>query len=354
MKKNIKRKINIYLKAFLSFVIILMSITSVVMQVPNIELYNLLNIKSAVNNSGKMDLNFHQKKSEIDDGGNDKKDVKEVYSAKNTTDAKEETTTIDNSGKKKYPVYEEQYGTAGEISIKNNTNYTIDIEKELAKELPFDIIDTQKPQVLIVHTHASEAYLLEDTGYYYEDYTSRSLNNKTNILQVGKKLTKTLNDRGISTLQSLVHHDSPTYNGSYDRSEKTIYQYLKKYPSIKVVIDVHRDAIGYGGEQGKYKPTFVANGKKAAQIMIMSGYDPTGAYGFEHWQNNLGFAVKLEETAERLYPGMTRPLYFGDFAYNMFINSGSLLIEVGTDANTLDEAVYTGELLGNVIAEVLS
>ena len=87
--------------------------------------------------------------------------------------------------------------------------------------------------------------------------------------------------------------------------------------------------------------------------MIMSGYDPTGAYGFSHWEYNLRFALRLQQTAETLYPGMTRPLYFGDFAYNMSINTGSLLIEVGTDVNTLDEAVYSGELLGEVLAQVL-
>ena len=86
----------------------------------------------------------------------------------------------------------------------------------------------------------------------------------------------------------------------------------------------------------------------------MSGYDPYDNYGLGHWQENLTFALKLQQKAEDMYPGMTRPLYFGDFAYNMFINNGSLLIEVGTETNTLSEAQYTGELLGNVLSSVLN
>ena len=121
-----------------------------------------------------------------------------------------------------------------------------------------------------------------------------------------------------------------------------------------MIIDFHRDSLGYGGEDGKIKPTFEVGGKKAAQIMIMSGYDPTGDYDFAHWEENLRLALRIDQKAEELYPGMTRPIYFGDFAYNMNINSGSLLIEVGTEVNTLEEACRTGELLGNVLAQVLN
>ncbi len=359
MKKNIKTRFNLYFKGFISIVVVLVCFASVVMRVPDvisIDLNSIYDVTSG--NSEKNGVNSSQKNSEQEDNNQPTQvNVDSSIYMKSENEYEEETTLnsndADNTDKKKYPVYEEQYGTAGEITIKNSTNYTIDIEKQLSKSLPFEITDTSQPQVLIVHTHASEAFLQEDVGYYYEDYTSRSLDDNLNIISVGEVLTNSLNDRGIGTLQSLVHHDSPTYNGSYDRSEKTINEYLEKYPSIKVVIDLHRDAIGYGGEDGKYKPTFVVDGKKAAQIMVMTGYDPTGAYGYENWEDNLGFALKIQETAEKLYPGMTRPLYFGDFAYNMYINSGSLLVEVGTDANTLEEAQYTGELLGDVLAEVL-
>lgn len=266
---------------------------------------------------------------------------------------KNEQTEIKQYGGEAYPVIENQYGTPGEITIKNTTDYEIDVDGELAAPLGFEVENTDEPQVLVVHTHATESYLQQDNGVYYSEYLGHSADDNENLTSAGTALADSLTENGITALHSLTHHDEPSYNGSYDRSAATIYDYLEKYPSIKVIIDFHRDALGYGGEDGKIKPTFEVNGKKAAQIMIMSGYDPNGDYDFESWEENLNFALKIQQKAEQLYPGMTRPLYFGDFAYNMNINSGSLLIEVGTDVNTLDEAKLTGKLLGNVLAEVL-
>ncbi|MCQ4022187.1 MULTISPECIES: stage II sporulation protein P [unclassified Ruminococcus] len=256
-------------------------------------------------------------------------------------------------GGEAYPVIENQYGSAGEITIKNTTDFDIDVDYELSQPLGFEPEKTDEPQVLIVHTHTTEAYLQQDNGVYYSEYTGRSKDDSENITLAGRAMADSLSENGIKALHSATHHDDPSYNGSYDRSAATIYEYLEKYPSIKVIIDFHRDSIGYGGEDGKIKPTFMVNGEKAAQIMIMSGYDPAGNYDYAHWEENLRFALKIQQKAEQLYPGMTRPLYFGDFAYNMNINSGSLLIEVGTEVNTLDEACRTGKLLGRVLAKVL-
>lgn len=277
----------------------------------------------------------------------------EVVTNPTQDESENKTTAIKEYGGEAYPVIESQYGTPGEITIKNTTDFEIDVESELASPLGFEIEDTDEPQVLIVHTHSTEAYLQQDEGVYYSEYTGRSTDDNENITAAGKVLAESLTKNGITALHSATHHDDPSYNGSYDRSAQTIYEYLEKYPSIKVIIDFHRDSIGYGGEDGKIKPTFEVNGKKAAQIMIMSGYDPNGEYDYPHWEDTLRFALRIQNTAEQLYPGMTRPLYFGDFAYNMNINSGSLLIEVGTEVNTLDEAKYTAELLGNVLADVL-
>ncbi len=347
MNKKIKIKIIRATQITISVIVALVALYSTVFKVADFSSMHIFgltfNKEEEKEEEEKTDLNILQ--SEID--RNDDKESQNVEETQPPTQA-------DLSGLKQYPVIETSLGTAGETTLKNTTNYTFDIEKQAKKPLGFEIEDTQEPQVLIVHTHASESFLTQDNGYYYENYTSRSLENDENIVSVGEILANTLNDRGIVTLQSTVHHDSPTYSGSYDRSQETIYQYLEEFPSIKVVLDVHRDALGYGGEDGKYKPTFTYDGKKAAQIMIMTGYDPDGTYGYEDWTQNLTFALKLNETAQSLYPGMTRPLYFGNFAYNMFINSGSLLIEVGTDANTLEEAQYTALLLGDVIAQVLS
>lgn len=257
-----------------------------------------------------------------------------------------------------YPVVETNY-TGGDIGyndffVKNSTDFDFDAEKYLKAPLGFDFNkNSGSVQVLIVHTHTSESYLAYDAGYFHEGFYPRSSDSERNMLRVGEAITQSLIKNGIGVVHATEVHDDPKYDGAYSRSYDTIMKYLKMYPDIKVVLDIHRDSISYGTDGGKIKPTFTVDGRKAAQIMIMSGYDPDGYYDFDFWEENLSFALKLQDTAETMYPGMTRPLYFGNFAYNMNINNGSLLIEVGTDVNTLEEAVYSGRLLGNVLAKVL-
>ncbi len=236
------------------------------------------------------------------------------------------------------------------ITFKNNTAYDPDIGELLSAELPFSLEDNRTVQVLIYHTHTCESYLDEDLGYYYEDYYPRSTDGTQGVIAVGDRIAESLKAHGIGVVHDTTLHDYPSYDGSYARSWDTISAYQKKYPGIVVTLDIHRDSMT-SDDGTKYKPTFTYNGKKAAQIMIMSGYDESGDFPF--WDENLIFAAKLQKACEDAYPGMTRPLYFGEFSYNMDFNNGSLLIEVGTDANTVDEAALTGELLGNALSSVL-
>ena len=235
--------------------------------------------------------------------------------------------------------------------IKNNTGLDVDFEKLLSERLPFQADSgSDEPQVLIYHTHTSEAYLDEDVGYYYESYYSRTGNNDYNVTAVGEAIASQLRQHGIGVIHDTTVHDT-TYNGSYDRSAQTVQALMKTHPSVKVVLDIHRDALGT--EESKVKTVFEYNGKKGAQIMILSGCDPDNERGFANWQNNLRFALKLQHEAERRFPGMTRPLDFGFFAYNEYLCDGSLLIEVGTDGNTVDEAAYAGQLLAEALAHVV-
>ena len=203
--------------------------------------------------------------------------------------------------------------------------------------------------MLIYHTHTTEGYMDEDVDYFYESFYSRTENSDFNVVAVGNAIADVLNSKGIATYHDTTIHDL-TYDGAYDRSAETIKADMEKYESIKVVLDIHRDAIGT--DECKIKPVFTYNGKKAAQIMILSGCDD-GSNWFPNWQNNLNFALKIQNTAEEMYPGMTRPLSFDYFRYNEYVCDGSLLIEVGTEASSVDEVEYTGQLLGNVLAEVL-
>ena len=236
------------------------------------------------------------------------------------------------------------------ITIRNTTAYDLDVESLLSSALPFTLEDNHSVQVLIYHTHTCERYLTEDNGLYDEDYYPRSTDGDLGVAAVGEKLAETLKARGIGAVHDTTLHDYPSYEGSYARSWDTICAYREKYPDIKVTIDLHRDAMT-NDEGVKYKPTFEYEGKKASQIMIMAGYDTEG--GFDFWDENLIFAMQLHKRCEDLYPGMTRPLNFGEYTYNMNFNNGSLLIEVGTDANTVEESCRSGEYLGEALADLL-
>ena len=266
-----------------------------------------------------------------------------------------ETVPTTSSGKN-YPVIEKQFGEDGitydNFCVKNYTDFSLDIATELKRGLPFKIEKNHQVQVLIFHTHTCESYLKSDTGYYPSDYYPRSTNNKENVTAVGDEIEKQLKKAGIGVIHDKTKHDYPSYNGGYDRSYQTIQKYMEKYKGIKVVLDIHRDAIG-DDTSGKVKPTFKYKGKKASQIMIMTGYQYEGGGDFPFWRDNLDFAIKLQQTAETMYPGLTRPLNFGEYTYNLNVCNGSLLIEFGTDVNTIDEVKRSGKMVGKALAKVL-
>ena len=280
---------------------------------------------------------------------------KKSDSVKNEQSQKIVSDTVIDSNEATYPVREIDLSSDTKlydnISLNNKTSYTVDPETLLKDGLPFEISDTREAQVLIVHTHTCESYLPFDSGFYYESFYPRTTDNENNVFAVGEAISKSLKAKGIGVVHAKTQHDHPSYDGAYDRSFETIQNYLSKYPSIKVVLDIHRDSMTQD-DMTRLKPTFTYNGEKAAQIMIMTGHDSSYTH-FPTWEDNLKFALLLQNTCETMYTGMTRPLNFGDFTYNMNANSGSLLIEVGTDANTLSEAVLSGELLGNALSEVL-
>ena len=274
-------------------------------------------------------------------------------SAEKPTDVVEKPADTTHSGDS-YPVVETMVHNGNmsyeNISIRNTAGIDIDAAALLSSDLPFDIEDNRTVQVLVYHTHTCESYLDDDSGVYYDDYYPRSTDPEKSVAAVGEELVNTLKEHGIGAVHDTTLHDYPSYDGSYARSWETIRKYKEKYPSIKITIDLHRDAMT-SQDGTKYKPTFEHEGDKAAQIMIMSGYDTDG--GFDFWDENLIFAMQLQKRCEDMFPDMTRPLNFGEFTYNMNFNNGSLLIEVGTDGNTVDEARRSGAYLGEAMADLL-
>lgn len=237
------------------------------------------------------------------------------------------------------------------IYVKNNTSFKIDLKTELLALPNLKIITTSKPQVLIVHTHTTECYMGEERDYYTASDKTRTTNENENVVAVGKVLGDTLKQKGIGVVHATEKHDYPEYTGSYSRAEQTIKTYLKKYPTIKVVIDLHRDSITDGSNKTALVTT--VNGKKAAQLMIVAGCQDGTVTGFASWRQNFRLAIRLQQTMEIMYKGLARPILFTPRKYNQHLTNGSLLIECGTEANTLEQAKYSATLLGNALAVTL-
>ena len=241
----------------------------------------------------------------------------------------------------------------GDVYIRNKTSKTISISKALNTGANFKIkLNSDKPQVLIVHTHASESFFPKIVDYYPKSWGERDTDKNKNMIAVGKVIANALNKAGINTLQSEFLHDEESYTGAYDRSRETIKSYLEKYPSIKVVIDVHRDAINE--EDGdKIRPIVNIKNKIAGQIMIVSGCQSGEITGYPNWQKNLRFSVGLQRKLEQKYPLLARPLFLAEKKYNQDLCENSFLLEVGSQANLLSEAKYSAKLFSEVFIEYL-
>lgn len=239
------------------------------------------------------------------------------------------------------------------VYLKNNTDLDINLKDFVSGKVNFKIEKNSEPQVLILHTHATESYLLHREGYYTENDTSRNTDNAYNMVALGKILSDRLNAAGFVTLHDTTQHDNPSYNESYSRAADTICNYIDKYPSIKIVIDLHRDAIA-ANDTDKVKVTTEIDGKKAAQIMLVMGSQSGSVKNFPNWKENLTLATKLQQTIEAMYPSLARSIHFMSKNYNESLTSGSMLIEIGTDGNTLEEAKYSTELLANSLINLLN
>lgn len=239
------------------------------------------------------------------------------------------------------------------VYIRNKTAENVDFEKEFKHKPNLKIkLNSKKPQVLIVHTHATESFFPSLVKFYPKSWGERDNDVSKNMIAVGKVITKNLNKSGIKTVQSLTLHDKADYEGSYDRSRETIKKYLKKYPSIKVVLDVHRDAINC--ENGdKIRPVVSINKKQAGQIMLISGCQTGSITGYPNWRKNLRFSLKLQQQLEKNYPNFARPLFFAEKKYNQDLCENSVLVEVGSQANLLKEAKYSAKLFSAVLAKFL-
>lgn len=242
--------------------------------------------------------------------------------------------------------------TFGSIRVKNTNETDIDIEAKLSEKCDLSI-NKDEPAVLIYHTHTTETYQLLSRDFYAVGFKSRSTDENRNMVRVGRAICEQIEEAGYKAIHVTDIHDQP-YSEAYSRSRKTVEEYLKKYPSIQITLDIHRDAI-QRSDGTKIAPTVEIDGKKAAQVMIISGCqeEGNGITNLPDWQYNLTFALKLQQSLENRFGGITRPLFFCARSYNMNVTHNSLLVEVGSDGNTLEEAVYTGKCIGTALADIL-
>lgn len=239
------------------------------------------------------------------------------------------------------------------VYIKNSTGLNIDIKGLLSSPLSYKIEKNNSPQVLIMHTHTTESFMTEDRDYYTDLDLSRTTDSSKNMINLGNIVADKLNSAGITTLHDTTLHDYPAYSGSYNRSAKTVTSYLKKYPSIKIVLDLHRDAIAQN-DTDKVKITAEIEGRKAAQVMLVMGAQSGSVKNFPNWKENLKLAIRLQQNLEVMYPSLARSISLVSKNYNQSLSSGSMLIEIGTDGNTLEEVSYSAELLGNALVSTFN
>lgn len=238
----------------------------------------------------------------------------------------------------------------GKGLIKNTTELSNEEVQGYLDEPDSIRLDDDGPQVLIMHTHATESFEPYDADIYDTRHHWRSTDNRENIVAAGQEMAQAIRAHGIEVLHDETQHDYPSYNGSYERSAVTVRDYLERYPSIKVVLDVHRDAVQRGDTL--VKPVVDINGKKAAQMMMIAGCDD-GTMGLPNWRKNLRFAAGLQDAIENRWQGLTRPVFFCYRKYNQDLTNGSLLLELGSHGNTLEEVLYTARLAGDAIGAYL-
>ena len=228
------------------------------------------------------------------------------------------------------------------IDIYYHWECQLDTQAMLLSELDWDLTD-QGPKVLILHSHATESYTQTAQNRYEESSEYRTLDPDHNMLRVGQALAQALEARGIGVIHDTTLHDHPSYTDAYIRSRETARQYLAQYPSICLVLDLHRDAAEMDGG-GQLTTYAQVDGKDSAQIMLVVG---SNAGGREHpgWQENMSLALKLHATLEKQNPGICKPMGLRTERFNQDLCSGALLVEIGAAGDTLEDAITAAEAL---------
>ncbi len=267
----------------------------------------------------------------------------------NAVSVGETVSGVGVDGKKYYPIVSNDLSATDIHLLSNETSYKPDMAEVMAMspDALENVEVSDEPLVLILHTHGGECYTDYENMYPQDDAT-RSLDINKNVVRVGKEISDTLWNFGVSNIHCEAMHDEKSFINAYNESAKTVEKYLEEYPSIRFVIDVHRDAI-IRDDGGAVKAVKNIGGKDYAQIMFVVG---TGERGHEHdtWKENLSLAAHLQQSIDTTYPGICRSINLRDVPFNQWLSKGYLLLEVGTCSNTLDEALNSARAFGENLA----
>ena len=230
------------------------------------------------------------------------------------------------------------------VEIDYDCTYRPDLEALIAQPLDWDLTGTE-PKVLILHTHTTESYTKEGETYA-ETSAYRTLDEDHNMLSIGDTVEEVLEKAGIPVIHDRQVHDYPSYSGSYVHSRESTEEILAQYPSIRLVLDLHRDALEKDGRQ--FRPVAQVDGETAAQLMFVVGTD-VSRQTHRNWQDNLALALKLQIQLERMAPGVARPVNLRAQRFNQDLSPGALLVEVGAAGNTHEEAQKAAQILAKAL-----
>ena len=247
------------------------------------------------------------------------------------------TEVLDSNVSPRYS--QEYYG----VKIRNETDYKLTNEV-----LDPTSLEINTNNIIIYQTHSCESYTASEKYQYKQTGNFRTTDKNFSVIRVGRELTNQLKSYGYNVIHDENYHDYPSYTGSYTSSLNTVTKLLEENKDTDIVIDVHRDAVG----DNTYAPTVKIGDEYAAQIMFVVGGNGS-SIPHPEWQQNLKFAIKVQQKANELYPGLFRPIILRESGYNQQVSKAASLIEVGATGNTLDQCLVSMKYLAKVLDEVL-
>lgn len=242
-----------------------------------------------------------------------------------------------------------KYVTSGNLSVYNHTGYTVDIPA-LLDNAPGLSAEGEGPKVLIYHSHATESYTMEGSDVYEPSGDHRTLDTNQNMVRVGEEMKAVFEAAGIGVVHDTTLYDYPSYNDAYTRSLAGVAENLEKYPSVVLCLDVHRDALI--ASDGTIYKVVAGTVDDCAQVMMVLGSDANG-YPHPNWRVNLSLALSIQSALAEKWSTLARPVVLRESRFNQQLSTGSILVEVGTHGNTMQEAITAARLYARTVVELM-